>query len=83
MAGMSSHELARLLLSLEDLPVATHAYDYTFNSGDGRTPSINVGRLEHYAGAHIIIGNFRRRSINAPNWYVSEVFLGDVPEKDS
>lgn len=31
---MTSHELARKLLELKDLPVSTHANNHTYDSGD-------------------------------------------------
>jgi len=34
---MTSHELANLLLSFPDMPVATHAHGHTYHSVDHRT----------------------------------------------
>lgn len=76
---MTAHELANLLLSLPDLPVATTALNHTAVSttGDG----IKVGRLYHYTGDYIVIGDISKRNINRPNWYVTKMYHGDAPEE--
>jgi hypothetical protein len=58
---VKSHELARMLLELEDLPVATHANHHTYASASHRTSHgpLRVGRLSTKQGDHIVIGNFR------------------------
>lgn len=78
---MRSHELAHLLLTLPDLPVATHAHNHTYSGGGdaGSHGPLKVGLLKHYSGEHIVIGNISRRNINAPNWCVTEMFYGDAP----
>lgn len=80
---MNSHELAKILLSLPDLPVATHANNHTYASyGDrGSHGPLKVGLLKHYSGDHIVIGDISKRNINKPNWYVTEMFHGDAPEE--
>lgn len=78
--GMSSHALAGLLLTLPDLPVATHANNHTYMSkNDERSHGkLGVGLLETYGGPHIIIGNPWKRDINGPNWHISEMYLGEA-----
>jgi hypothetical protein len=80
---VNSHELARLLLTLPDLPVATHAMNHTYCSGSDAEACgpLKVGRLHHYSGDHIVIGDILKRQINPPNWYVTEMFFGDAPEE--
>jgi len=81
--GLSSHELARLLLELPDLPVAVHANNATYSSAsDGKSHGeLNICLLSHYAGEHIVIGNISKRNINGLNWRVKEMFVGDAPEE--
>lgn len=78
---MNSHELAKLLLSMPDLPVATHANGHTYMSHTDKNShgQVKIGRLESYGGPHIIIGDISKMNINAPNWYVSEMLYGDAP----
>jgi hypothetical protein len=78
---MTSHELANLLLTLPDLPVATHAHNHTYMSAaDSRSHGpLKVGLLETYAGRHIVLGDINKRDLNSPNWFVSEIFHGDAP----
>lgn len=76
---MKSHELARLLLTLPDLPIATHANNHTFMScgSHGRPADVRVGVLSLGGDReHIVVGNFHSCDINAPNWYVSELLFG-------
>lgn len=70
---MKSHELARLLLTLPDLPVATEANNHT------QVGVAHVGTLNHYSGQFLIIGGLSRRLLNYPNWYVSELHRGEAP----
>jgi hypothetical protein len=82
--GVTAHELARLLLTLPDLPVATYALDRTYMSNVDRKSHgpLRVGRLENYENRPcIIIGNLSKRNINRPNWYVSKMYLGEAPEE--
>ena len=82
---MNSHDLARLLLSLPDLPVATHALNHTYCSSESADAithgKLKVGRLKHYVGDHVVIGDISKRNINGPNWRVVEMWLGDAPEE--
>lgn len=72
----SSHELARLLLTLPDMPVATHANNHTFVSAEiGR---FRIGKLETPFGPHLVIGNMTQLNINYPALYVSQVYDGGV-----
>lgn len=71
---MKSHDLARLLLSYPDLPMASYANGHTYMSAkdsDSHGP-MRVGTLETSAGQHIVIGNLSKRMINPPNWWISE-----------
>jgi hypothetical protein len=54
---MTSHELARVLLSLPDKLVSTHANNHTFNSDPGWSGwgELKVRELD----THIMIGNLR------------------------
>lgn len=80
---MTSHELARRLLALPDMPVATYANGHTYSSlADAPTHGpLTIGRLIHYSGVdHLVLGNFAGQpDINRPNWYVVE-FYGTVSE---
>jgi hypothetical protein len=80
---MNSHDLARVLLAAPNLPVATHAMNHEYlSAADGMSHGpLMVGILESYAGRHILIGNFHRRMLNPPNWHVSEMLRGDVPQE--
>jgi hypothetical protein len=57
---MTAHELAAILLSVPDLPVVAHANNHTSSASD----RVRVGRLNR---DRIIVGNFLRDDINAPN----------------
>ena len=78
---MTSHELARRLLELPDLPVATHANNHTYMSGiDGMSHGpVKIGKLHTYGGDHIIVGNFYKEAINPPNWYVTKTYDTHAP----
>ena len=76
----SSHELAKLLLSLPNMPIATHANNHTFMS-NGDQCGFKIGRLESSFGPHIVIGNISKLNINKPNWWISEMYVGKVPEE--
>lgn len=82
-AIVTSHELARLLLTMPDLPVATHAMNQTYISAAHRIShgSLKIGILESYAGQHIIIGDISKRNLNRPNWGVSQMLHGEAPEE--
>jgi hypothetical protein len=70
-------DLIKILQKLPPtLPIATHANNHTYMSGndDG---SLKVALLKTYGGDHIIIGNFYKRNLNKPNWYITEVFEGE------
>lgn len=74
---MTGHELAHRLLSLPDLPVATAANNHVYASAahrDAHGP-LNIGRLVHYGGDHIVIGNVNETTW--PQWsnhHVAEVY---------
>jgi hypothetical protein len=71
MTTMTSHELARLLLTLPDLPVATHANNHTARCDSPAWGLLKVGRLNR---DQIIVGNFSRKRINYPNDHIVEVY---------
>jgi hypothetical protein len=80
---MNSHELARLLLTLPDLPVATHALGRCYFSGsDDRSHGpLKIGLAHHYAGDCLLIGDISRKQINPPNWYVKDMLIGEAPDQ--
>jgi hypothetical protein len=65
---MQSHDLARLLLSLPDMPVATHANNHT-----SAYDRISVGRYVH-GDTFVLIGNFDKNSMNQFFMRVPEVY---------
>lgn len=76
---MTSHELAKLLLEHPDLPVATHALNFT-NVPDRWNGAINVGIMETPNREQwIIIGDFSRKKINYPNEYIVQVLASKHP----
>lgn len=79
---MTSHDLAKILLANEDLPIATHANNHTYASkSDVISDHCKVAILEHYTGRHIIIGNFSRKELNGQNEYITDVIHGsDIPK---
>lgn len=80
---MKSHELAKLLLSGPNLPIATHANnaDY-FSFGDERTHGrLKVAIVNHYSGPHLGIGNYWKKNLNSPNWMIEEMISGSVREE--
>ncbi len=74
---MNSHELARLLLSHPDLPIVAHANNHTYVEPEDTV----VGFLESYNGQSICIGNMSKKNINKPNWYVTDMISGDIPDE--
>ena len=80
---MKSHELAKLLLSFPDLPVATEANNHEyFSVGDGTSHGqLRIAICHHYSGDHLLIGNISRRMLNEPNWYVKEMLHGEAPNE--
>lgn len=73
---MTSHQLARILLSEPDLPVATHADNNTAHRDE-----IRVGILHQNDGDRIVIGNMSKKNLNRPNWYITRMITGDLPEE--
>lgn len=80
---MMSHELARKLLELPDLPVATAAMNHEyFSKGDAHAHgSFKIGLAHHYSGDHLIMGDMCRRILNYPNWWIREMYLGEIPNQ--
>lgn len=56
---MKSHELAELLLSLPDLPVATHAFNHTYMSDSHELShgKLKIGLIPRKSGDCIVIGD--------------------------
>lgn len=79
---MTSHELAKILLENDDLPIAVFANNHTYSSKSDSCShgTLKVGRLYHYSGEHIIIGNVYKKDINNPNWYITDMIHGDVQD---
>jgi hypothetical protein len=84
---MTSHELARLLLNHEDLPVAVHAMNHTYAEGfrHGTHGPLKVGMMVrgkrgHEGGPHVVIGSFSRQMLNYPNEWVIEMWHGSAPK---
>jgi hypothetical protein len=73
---MTSHELAKLLLENEDLPIASHADN---NDSFSLQSTFRVGKCMHYLGMHIIVGNFSRKNLNGTNWHITEMITEDIP----
>lgn len=65
---MKSHELARLLLKNENLPIATHANNHTNKSEHGG--SCSIGLMENEFARYIIIGNIGRGQINSDGSFI-------------
>jgi hypothetical protein len=78
---MNSHDLARLLLTLPDLPVASVASGHIYSSVSGAVSHgpLAVTRLRHYAGDHIMIGNSGMGIPTKPggNWWIAETFYAE------
>lgn len=78
---MMSHELAKILLENENLPIATHANNHTYaGRSDVLSDHCTVAILHHYMGEHIIIGNCSKMDLNSPNEYITKIIHGgDLP----
>ena len=74
---LSSHQLARILLNHQDLPVATHANNHTATGG-----YINVGFLSSREGEQVVIGNYRRPDLNYPNEFVTKTLYSEWGVKE-
>jgi hypothetical protein len=66
---MTSHELASILLTLPDLPIAI----FCNNHLAAKDNKFDIGILEHYLGSHLIIGNGVEYCKNKPNWYTTKI----------
>lgn len=66
---LSSHELAKILLTLPDLPIATFANNHLADKNN----RFNIGILDHYAGQQLVIGNGVNNCQNKPNWCTSKI----------
>jgi len=83
---MNSHELAKILLSAPDMPIATHAMGQTYMS-ENHDDSVCVAVLRTcYGKSHMCIGNMNTALINGSNWRITSVVHGNVsfaPQKCS
>lgn len=69
--GINSHDLARKLLELPNLPISVSANNHeAFSTQD----TFKVGLANHYSGLFIIIGNMESKDLNMPNWYIEEFY---------
>lgn len=78
---MNSHDLARILLSKPNLPIATHANNHTYESGENRDSHgpLNVALAEGCNGnKYMLIGNFNKERFDCHNERVVEEY--DVKE---
>lgn len=73
---MKSHELAKILLDLPDMPIATHANNHTYKSDIDHVShgSLLIAKLKTYGGDHLVIGNCSSPDMNKPNWYITEYY---------
>lgn len=74
---MKSHELARLLLTLPNLPIATSAHGCVYSeemSARSHGP-LTIGVMSSYAGDHIVIGDMVELINNGANWRTKEVLV--------
>jgi hypothetical protein len=66
------NKLAKEEPELLDLPLATHALNHTYSSGgDALWSNFRVVVLHHYTGDHLAMGDFSKRMVNHPNYYVT------------
>jgi hypothetical protein len=72
---MTTHELARLLLSYPDLPVAITAMGHTYSEEmhRGSRGPLEIGTMKSYVGDHIVVGDMLQHSNNYPNSYITHV----------
>lgn len=80
---MTSHELAKILLGLPNLPVAVVAHTHVYCATEGE---IKVGRLHHYAGDHLVIGHPTKGNLNGSkerggNWWIEEMYVGEMDKE--
>ena len=70
---MTTHELARLLLTQPDLPVAVTCMGHYYAVGADRTSHgpLQVACAMSYTGPHIVIGNSLQ--FNNPNFVIGDL----------
>lgn len=73
---MTSHELAKFLLGLPELPIATHANDHSYFSQNLASP-IKIALAHSYMGDCIMIGNMLKMNLNSPNYFLKKVLYGN------
>lgn len=73
---MKSHDLARILLTLPDLPVATFANGHLHVDTSVHS-ELKVGRLDLN---HIVIGNMWCSGRSGDVYHIAEMYLGQVQE---
>lgn len=80
---MTSHELARALLIVPDLPVAIHAMGHTYHSrcDKGSHGAMSIAHLHHWGGDTIVIGNYDSSEIGVvkANEYPKYIYIRDTP----
>lgn len=69
---MRSHDLARFLLALPDLPVATHACNHSDFALEHDPTRMRVTLCRHYTEPHVMIGYVTRRKLNFPNYWITD-----------
>lgn len=72
---MTTHELAKILLALPDVPVATTANNHFYHSDYDKQSHgrIKVQSFRHFYSGGIVIGNGMRE--NGPNWGPIDTFF--------
>jgi len=82
---MKVKELIEILKKCDqEMPIATHAnnHEYMSKTDIDSHGKCRVALLKSYGGDHVIIGNFSRKELNKPNWYIEKVLDGgdDLPD---
>jgi hypothetical protein len=72
---MKSHDLAKLLLEIPNLPMAVLAHGHLYSASANQVSHgpLQTGILRHYAGPHIIVGNMLDCIQPHDNWSVEEI----------
>jgi len=72
---VTSHELAKRLLGLPDLPIALMLYghSYAYKAHRDSHGPISVGLADSYAGEHLVIGGLDTKR-GCPNFKVTQIF---------
>lgn len=78
---MRSHELAKILLALPDLQVATHANNHCFAPLQGQEREFAVAHLKKGESEFVVIGNMGRTETSLPLEYIDEVYHGRIMKR--